>query len=185
MSETKDESLNRIWTIGHSTHTLQEFIDMCYSFNINSRVDIRSYPGSRKFPHFNKETLEVSLPQHDIEYIHLRKLGGRRKVDPHSKNTLWRNESFRGYADYMQTDAFEEGVAQLIKIAKRKRVAYMCSEAVWWRCHRSMVSDYLKAQGWEVLHIMQSNKATEHPYTQPAHIIDGQLAYVPEKGAKV
>lgn len=169
-----------IWTIGHSTHSLDEFIAMLHSFNIEHIVDIRSLPGSRKFPHFNKEALEVSLPQNNIKYTHLKKLGGRRKVNPNSKNTSWRHPSFRGYADYMETNSFTEGIKELTEIAQQQKTAYMCSEAVWWRCHRSMVSDYLKAQGWNVQHIMQIEKSNEHPYTQPARVEDGKLTYQPQ-----
>lgn len=179
MDESNNKSKDTIWTIGHSTHTLKEFVDMLHSFNIEILVDIRSYPGSRKFPHFNKESLEISIPENGIEYVHLKKLGGRRKVNPDSKNTLWRNEAFQGYADYMETESFKEGMEELVAIATKQRTCYMCSEAVWWRCHRSMVSDYLKMKGWEVLHIMQLNKATEHPYTQPAHVVNGVLSYSP------
>ena len=107
-------------------------------------------------------------------------MGGRRKVDPESKNTTWRHPAFRGYADYMETNSFVEGIKELTEIAQQQRTAYMCSEAVWWRCHRSMVSDYLKAQGWDVQHIMQINKSSEHPYTQPARIVDGKLTYLPK-----
>lgn len=170
----------KIWTIGHSTHTLEEFVAMLYSFKIEIVVDIRSFPGSRKFPQFNKENLEVSLPENNIEYIHLKKLGGRRKVNPESKNTSWRHAAFRGYADYMETASFDEGIKELKTIAHQQRTAYMCSEAVWWRCHRSMVSDYLKADGWDVQHIMQVGKSLEHPYTQPARIVEGELTYLPE-----
>ncbi len=170
-----------IWTIGHSTHSLEEFVAMLYYFNIELVVDIRSFPGSRKFPRFNKEMLEVSLPQNNIQYTHLKKLGGRRKVKPNSKNTSWRHAAFRGYADYMETDSFAEGIRELTKISLHQKTAYMCSEAVWWRCHRSMVSDYLKADGWNVQHIMQIGKSNEHPYTQPARIVDGELTYLPEK----
>ena len=177
----KTNQLKTIWTIGHSTHNLNEFVAMLHSFNIERVVDIRSFPGSRKFPHFNKEALEVSLPKNNIQYTHLKKLGGRRKVDPNSKNITWRHAAFRGYADYMETDSFDEGIKELTKIAQQERIAYMCSEAVWWRCHRSMVSDYLKAEGWDVQHIMQIDKSNEHPYTQPARIVDGELTYLPEE----
>ena len=170
-----------IWTIGHSTHSLEEFVAMLHSFDIERVVDIRSFPGSRKFPQFNKVTLEVSLPENNIQYTHLKKLGGRRKVNPESKNTSWRNAAFRGYADYMETDSFAEGIKELTKIAQQERTAYMCSEAVWWRCHRSIVSDYLKANGWNVQHIMQIGKSTELPYTQPARIVDGVITYLPEE----
>ena len=104
---------------------------MLHSFDIERVVDIRSFPGSRKFPQFNKVTLEVSLPENNIQYTHLKKLGGRRKVNPESKNTSWRNAAFRGYADYMETDSFAEGIKELTKIAQQERTAYMCSEAVW------------------------------------------------------
>lgn len=166
-----------IWTIGHSTRSLEEFVAMLHSFKIELVADIRSYPGSRKFPQFNKEALEISLPQNNIEYIHLKSLGGRRKVNPDSKNTAWRHLAFRGYADYMETSAFKEGIKELEMVALKQRTAYMCSEAVWWRCHRSMVSDYLKVHTWKVMHIMGIGKEDEHPYTAPARIINGELSY--------
>ena len=170
-----------IWTIGHSTHTLEEFVAMLQSFSIKLLVDIRSFPGSRKFPQFNKETLETSIPAHHIEYTHLKDLGGRRKVRKDSTNTAWRHPAFRGYADYMVTPEFAAGIQQLEEMAKKKATAYMCSEAVWWSCHRSMVSDYLKVRGWKVMHIMSVGKADEHPYTSPARIVDGQLTYKDEQ----
>ena len=140
-------------------------------------IDIRSFPGSRRYPHFNKENLEISLPEKNINYIHLKLLGGRRAVKKDSKNTGWRHPAFRGYADYMETNDFKNGIDELEQIAIKQKTAYMCSEAVWWRCHRSMVSDYLKLNGWTVNHIMEINKAEEHRYTQPAKIIDGKLSY--------
>ena len=123
-----------VWTIGHSTRTLEELVEMVHSFQIEMVVDIRSYPGSRRYPQFNKEALEISLPENNIQYFHLKNLGGRRKVNPDSKNTAWRHLAFRGYADYMETDAFKEGIKDLEKIALKQQTAYMCSEAVWWRC---------------------------------------------------
>ncbi len=166
-----------IWTIGHSTRTFDEFVAMLLSFKIKMVVDIRSFPGSRRFPQFNKEILAITLPENNIQYTHLIKLGGRRKVKPDSKNTAWRNAAFRGYADYMETDAFKEGIKELEKIALEQRTAFICSEAVWWRCHRSMVSDYLKVQGWKVMHIMGVGKEDEHPYTAPARVVNGTLSY--------
>ena len=166
-----------VWTIGHSTRSLDEFLTLLYSFNIQLVVDIRSYPGSKRYPQFNKEALQISLPKNNIQYIHLKELGGRRKANPHSINTAWRNESFRGFADYMQTDDFKKGINELQQLAIQKRTAYMCSEAVWWRCHRSMVSDYLKSLGWTVMHIMNEEKTEEHPYTSPARIVNGKLIY--------
>lgn len=166
-----------IYTIGHSTRTLERFIAMLQSFNIEVVVDIRSYPGSRRYRHFNKENLETSLPEKNINYIHLKLLGGRRAVKKDSKNTGWRHPAFRGYADYTETDDFKKDIEELEAIAIKQKTAYMCSEAVWWRCHRSMVSDYLKLNGWIVYHIMEINKAEEHRYTQPAKIIDEKLSY--------
>jgi len=171
------EGNNTIWTIGHSTHPFEEFVAMLDSFHIELVADIRSFPSSRKFPQYNKEALEIYLPQNNIEYLHLKNLGGRRKVKPDSKNTEWRHAAFRGYADYMETDAFKEGITELEKIALKQRTAYMCSEAVWWRCHRSMVSDYLKVRGWKVMHIMSIGRDEEHPYTGPAKIVNGELSY--------
>lgn len=175
MNRTKQNK--HIWTIGHSTRSLDEFIAMLKYFQIESVADIRSFPGSRKYPQFNKEALEITLPQNNIWYFHLKFLGGRRKAYPDSKNTAWHHPAFRGYADYMETKEFTEGMQQLEQIATQQRTAYMCSEAVWWRCHRSMVSDFLKVRGWEVLHIMGKGKETEHPFTAPARIIDDVLTY--------
>ena len=166
-----------IWTIGHSTRTLEELVAMLHSFQIEMLVDIRSFPGSRRYPQFNKEALEISIPENNIQYVHLKELGGRRKVNPDSKNTAWRHPAFRGYADYMETDDFKGGIKTLEQIATKQPTAYMCSEAVWWRCHRSMVSDYLKVQGWNVMHIMNIGKEVEHPYTEPARILNGKLSY--------
>ncbi len=130
-----------IWTIGHSTHPIDEFIRIVKSFNIEIIVDVRSLPGSNKFPQFNKEILEKTLQENSIGYIHLLQLGGRRKVRKDSKNTAWRHPAFRGYADYMETDEFYSGIKELTAAAAKKRTAIMCAEALWWRCHRSMISD--------------------------------------------
>lgn len=169
--------LKQIWTIGHSTHPFEDFLAMLKSFDIELVADVRSFPGSRRYPQFNKENLIASLPENGIEYVHIIKLGGRRKGLSDSKHTVWRHPAFRGYADYMDTTSFEEGIVTLEEIASQKRVAYMCSEAVWWRCHRSMISDYLKSKGWVVMHIMGVGKSDEHPYTAPAKIVDGELVY--------
>lgn len=170
-----------ICTIGHSTRTQEEFIKILHSFSIETLVDIRAYPGSKRYPHFNKENLEIHLPANNIGYVHLKSLGGRRQPKPDSKNTVWKNEGFRGYADYMETGEFKTAIHQLEAIAIKQKTAYMCSEAVWWSCHRSLVSDYLKINGWIVYHIMESGKATEHTYTKPAKIIDGELSYAENK----
>lgn len=171
------EKLKAVWTVGHSNQTLDKFIALLNSFGITALVDIRSLPGSRRYPHFNKEVLEVSLPENGILYFHLKGLGGRRPVKKDSKNTAWRLPAFRGYADYMETDDFKAAAKQLESIAIESRTAFMCSEVLWWRCHRSLVSDWLKVNGWNVFHITGSGKVTEHPYTQPAHIVNGKLTY--------
>lgn len=166
-----------LWTIGHSTHSLQEFIALLNAYHIEMLVDVRSLPGSNKFPHFNKESLEISLSKEGISYQHLLALGGRRKVSKNSKNTAWNNLSFRGYADYMATEGFKNGIEELKKLAENKKVAIMCSEVLWWRCHRSMIADELKSGGWTVIHILSLSKSEEHPYTAPAKIVDGKLSY--------
>lgn len=153
---------------------------MLHSFDIKALADIRSLPGSRKFPQFDRENLKISLEETGIQYIHLADLGGRRKKKKDSKNNRWNNDSFRAYADYMETGEFESGIAKLEFIALQQPTAYMCSEAVWWRCHRSMVSDYLKAKGWTVLHIMTTGKTQDHTYTAPARIVDGNVFYSDE-----
>lgn len=166
-----------IYTIGHSTHSLDEFIQMLQSFLIKSVVDIRRFPGSKKFPQFNQKNLEINLTELGIKYLHLEGLGGRRKDNGNSENSRWRNASFRGYSTYMETDDFKTAISQLIDIASQNITVYMCSEAVWWRCHRAMVSDYLKAKGWEVRHIMAIGKFEEHPYTSAAKVVDGKVSY--------
>ena len=169
-----------IWTIGHSTRSFEEFVTMLHSFQIELVADVRSYPGSRRYPHFNKEILTKTLPENGIEYVHLLGLGGRRKTIADSNNMGWRHTAFRGYADYMETEEFENAAKELEVLAQAKRVAYMCSEAVWWRCHRSMISDWLKMRGWTVWHVMGTDKKEEHPWTGPARVIDGKLDYSKE-----
>ena len=154
-----------IWTIGHSTRTQEEFVQILRSFQVEVLIDVRRYPGSRKYPQFNVAELESYLPEVGVKYIGFDSLGGRRKPIPDSKNTIWRNEAFRGYADYTETTGFKDGLKQLVAIALQKRTAYMCSEAVWWRCHRAIISDILKEAGWKVLHIMKEEVVQEHPYT--------------------
>ncbi len=150
---------------------------MLQSFDIQAVADVRRFPGSRKFPWFNKDSLAVTLPDVGIEYHHFVHLGGRRRPLKDSHNDAWRLDAFKGYADYMETPEFVEALKQLEKLASLKRTVFMCSEAVWWSCHRSMVSDALKHAGWNVQHIMGVGKSTEHPYTSPARIEHGELVY--------
>ena len=179
--ETESTAKNTVYTIGHSTRSIEEFLALLRSFNIKVLADIRKMPGSRKFPQFDQDELKKTLEENGIQYVYVENMGGRRKKSPTSQNTTWRNKSFQAYADYMETKFFEVGAEKLKEFAEEKPTAMMCSEAVWWRCHRSMVSDFLKAEGWMVLHIMSEGKATEHPYTSPARIVDGKLVYTPEE----
>lgn len=169
-----------IWTIGHSTHTIDEFISLLNSFEIKLVADIRGYPGSGHYPHFNKESLKTLLAEKRIDYIHFEGLGGRRKVRKDSVNDGWDSPAFKGYADYMETESFRKSAEELEKLGLTKNTVYMCAEALWWRCHRSMVSDWLKLNGWEVFHIMAIGKSEAHRYTKPARIVDGKLLYSKE-----
>lgn len=166
-----------IWTIGHSTRSLAEFLELLAANEIEALADVRRHPGSRKYPHFNQAELEASLPEAGIEYELFERLGGRRRARKDSINTVWQNASFRGYADYMETEQFNEGIERLLQLAGQKKTAVMCSEAVWWRCHRSLIADYLKAAGNTVEHIIGLEKTEIHPFTQPAQVEDGKLFY--------
>lgn len=174
-----------LWTIGHSTRAADEFLGLLTAHDIEALADVRQYPSSRKFPHFNKESLQKSLASAGIEYLSFTELGGRRKPRPDSHNTVWRNESFRGYADYMETGEFRAGIDRLLDVARKKRTAVMCSEAVWWRCHRSLIADDLKSRGITVQHILSETKIEEHPYTSAARIQHGRLTYSPQRTRKL
>jgi uncharacterized protein (DUF488 family) len=165
-----------IYTIGHSNRPFEDFLALLTENEIEVLADIRTVPKSRTYPYFNTESLAESLPQNGIEYVHIAKLGGLRKTkkDAPSRNTAWENSSFRNYADYAETESFREGLAELTTIASTKRTAYMCSEAVWWRCHRRIVTDYLLTAGWKVLHIMAPHKVTEATLDPKAVVIDKQ-----------
>ncbi|MFL6527074.1 MAG: DUF488 family protein [Chthoniobacterales bacterium] len=166
-----------IWTIGHSTRAIDEFIALLKSQEIRAIADVRLLPGSKRYPQFNADALADSLGQVGIRYEHFRELGGRRKPRPDSHNTAWRNDAFRGYADYMETEEFQRGIERLRRLALETRTAIMCAEAVWWRCHRALVSDYLKVRDTEVLHIVSATKTEPHPFTSAARVVDGELSY--------
>ena len=170
-----------MWTIGHSTRAINEFIALLQDNEIKLLVDVRAWPGSKRYPQFNKEALTESLTAHGIRYEHFPELGGKRKSKPDSRNTTWRNASFRGYADYMETEEFQKGIERLLDVAaEAEPTAIMCAEAVWWRCHRALISDFLKARGIEVVHILDANKTDPHPFTSAAHLVDGALSYASE-----
>lgn len=153
------------------------FVALLRQYDVRLLVDIRRYPGSRKSPQFNPEPLRQTLEAAGIDYVSLIALGGRRHPLPDSPNCAWRNESFRGYADYMETSEFRHGLQELMGLARSRRTAIMCAEAVWWRCHRSMVSDALMADGWHVWHIMSDGTVKSHHFTAPARIVNGVLTY--------
>jgi len=166
-----------IWTIGHSTRSAAEFLALLTSNGIEALADVRRFPGSRKYPHFNVEPLTHTLGEAGVQYVPFPELGGRRKPLPDSRNTAWRNDAFRGYADYMQTREFVLGIERLSALASAKRTAIMCSEAVWWRCHRGLIADWFKAHGVRVLHILDARHVVEHPWTSAAHVTEGELDY--------
>lgn len=174
---TKMENQKTIWTVGHSNKSIDEFLELLYTAEIQLLVDVRRFASSKAFPQFNQSELQASLAEHQIEYSHIESLGGRRKAHIDSDNMVWKHPSFRGYADYMETEVFKSAFQELGVVASQKRTVIMCAEVLWWRCHRSMISDVLKSEGWEVLHIMSETKIVEHPYTKPAQIINDKLEY--------
>jgi uncharacterized protein (DUF488 family) len=166
-----------VWTVGHSNHHIDAFIALLHPQQIELVVDVRRYPGSRMHPQFNSAALEASLAAATIAYRSAPELGGRRTPRRDSRNRAWKNASFRGYADYMETSEFATALERLISEAAAQRTAIMCAEAVWWQCHRSLIADALKARGLEVLHILDGPKVVEHPYTAAARVVDGRLEY--------
>jgi uncharacterized protein (DUF488 family) len=170
--------VSQIWTIGHSTRTIDIFISLLEENGIQLVADVRSLPGSKRYPQFNREMLAKSLKEHGIRYEHFPELGGRRKAKKDSHNTAWRNASFRGYADHMETEEFRAGIERLLDLANKVgATAIVCAEAVWWRCHRALISDYLKTRGVEVVHILDTKKTEPHPYTSAARLVNGELEY--------
>jgi uncharacterized protein (DUF488 family) len=166
-----------IFTIGHSTRPLDEFIALLAAHRVGQLVDIRSIPRSRRHPHFSSDSLSASLRDAAIVYRHSPALGGMRKPRRDSRNGAWRVEGFRGYADYMETEAFRTAVSELVTFADAAPTATMCAEAVWWRCHRQLVADALVARGIEVRHITSASTATPHALTDFAQVTDGVVTY--------
>jgi uncharacterized protein (DUF488 family) len=170
--------LATLFTIGHSTRTLDELLAALDARVVATLVDIRSFPMSRRLPHFNRESLEKSLPAAGIRYVWMKELGGRRKpIREDSPNSALRNSSFRNYADYMLTGEFQRAAAELVSLAEQSRAAYMCAERVYFHCHRMLVSDWLTAHGHEVLHIDGTGPAKAHKLLPEARVIEGELIY--------
>jgi uncharacterized protein (DUF488 family) len=168
----------RIHTVGHSNRSFRDFCSLLQEVSVELLCDVRSIAGSRAHPQFNRETLQESLAANGIAYVHLAALGGRRRPAPSSINDFWENEAFRGYADYAWTPAFRQGLDELERLGRNKRCAIMCAEAVWWRCHRRIIADYLLADGFAVYHILSAATpalATLTPGVQ--RLSDGRLLY--------
>lgn len=170
-----------VLTIGHSTLALEDFIGILGAHRVQFVADVRRFPASRRFPHFNREVLAAELPRAGVGYAWMPDLGGRRTPRADSRNTRWRNRSFRGYADYMETPAFAEAIGRLENVAATRITAVMCAEAVWWQCHRALIADYLTARGTRVLHVANGRKTEPHRYTEPARVIEGRLSYAEER----
>jgi uncharacterized protein (DUF488 family) len=170
--------LATLFTIGHSTRSLDELVASLRAHGVRRLVDIRAYPMSRRLPHFNRENLEAELPRIGIEYVWMKELGGRRKkIRDDSPHTALRNDSFRNYADYMLTPEFRRAAAELVRMAEEKTTAYMCAERVYFHCHRMMVSDYLVAHGHTALHIDGTGPARAHKLMDVARVRDRELVY--------
>jgi uncharacterized protein (DUF488 family) len=167
-----------IHTIGHSTLPLQRLIELLAAHDVRHVADVRRFPMSRLHPQFDSAALAGALARAGIGYTHFVELGGRRTPKADSPNGAWRNTSFRGYADYMDTRGYGEARDRLLVLAAETRVALVCAEAMWWQCHRSLIADDLKARGHEVLHIV-GDRVVAHPYTEPTIVIDGRVRYAP------
>ena len=173
--------LNRIYTIGHSTRSLAELAGLLEEHGVTRLADIRRFPGSRRHPHFSKESLQQNLSRVPIDYLHLESLGGRRKAEKTSRNMGWESEQFRGYADHMASDEFRRAVARLLD--SDQPTAVMCAEAVPWNCHRNLLSDDLVRRGIEVVHITGPGKSHAHKLNEMARIEGDCVVYPPEQSA--
>ena len=167
----------KIWTVGHSTRTAAEFRSLILGHAIELVVDVRRFPGSRRFPHFGAGALGEDLSGAGVDYVRIPALGGRRRPIPTSANMGWRHPAFRGYADYLATEDFADGLFELLTLANELRTAVMCAELLWWRCHRRLIADVLVSLGIEVLHIQDDSEAQPHNLAEPGHLVDGILSY--------
>src|SRR5262245_1853399 len=166
-----------IWTIGHSTRPLDEFVTILEAHTIEVVVDVRRFPGSRRLPQFNSDSLEHDLSKHDIAYRWIPALGGRRRSSDGSADTAWRHPAFRAYAEYATTEEFAEGLFELMMIAGGLRTAIMCAEVLWWRCHRRIIADVLTSFGVNVEHLRDEKPGERHRLAPPARLVGGALTY--------
>jgi uncharacterized protein (DUF488 family) len=166
-----------IYSIGHGTRPIEEFVEVLRAADVHTLADIRSAPGSRRHPQFGQAALAASLKEAGIEYVHLRGLGGRRDAVPDSPNVALKVDAFRGYADHMSTAEFAADYARLIATAREQTTAFMCAETLWWRCHRRLLSDRLTVDGWDVVHLLAPGKSERHRLWDVARVVDGRLVY--------
>lgn len=169
--------LETLWTIGHSTRSAAAFVKLLQEYRIDLLVDVRRFPGSRRYPQFHADALALALPAAGIDYRHFAALGGRRKPLPDSPNREWRNPAFRGYADYMASAEFRDALALLMQLAGTRRCAIMCAELLWWQCHRSLIADDFVLHGWHIVHIMGPHKTAEHAFRAAAHLVNDTPVY--------
>ncbi len=175
--------MDTLWTIGHSTRDWDVFVGMLQEARIAVLADVRRFAGSRRNPQFSGQSMAQALPEAGIRYWPLPEFGGRRPPRPDSPNTAWRNDGFRGYADYMATAEYAAAREKLETTSRRERTAVMCAEAMWWQCHRGLIADDFKSRGWEVIHLMAPGREEPHPYTSAARIVEGHLDYsLPQAG---
>lgn len=168
-----------IFTIGHSTHRIERFVELLWRHKVGAVADVRLHPGSQRMPHFNRDALDETLAAESIRYEHFKGLGGRREPGSDTLNTGWSEPAFRGYADHMRSDEFAAGLARLDELGRERHTALMCAEALWWRCHRRLLSDALLVRGWHVVHIGADGRLSEHRLT-PFAVADGaELSYPP------
>lgn len=171
-----------LWTIGHSTRAWEVFASTLTDAGITVLVDVRRFAGSRRHPQFSAESMARTLPEVGIAYLPVPELGGRRTPRPDSVNLAWRNASFRGYADYRETQPYRDASARLAQLARSQTTSVMCAEALWWQCHRSLIADDFKARGWEVIHLLAPGRDDAHRYTSAARVVGGKLDYSAANG---
>ncbi len=170
-----------VWTVGHSTRSLPDFLAVLAPYDIEAVADVRRFPGSRRQPQYHGPTLEASLRAAGIDYLFIPALGGRRQPATKVPSSAWRHPAFRGYADHLATDEFASGLFELLMLASGLRTAVMCAEVLWWRCHRRLIADVLLSQGVHVTHILGTGKVQAHRLIAPARLVHGRLTYAPAR----
>ena len=178
-STARQPPAGTLYTVGHSTRSLDELVALLKAHGVEAVADVRLIPRSRRYPHFNADALTVSLPERGLRYVPFKDLGGRRRPLPDSPNTGWRNESFRGYADYLETPTFRQAFERLAALATEVATTVMCAEAVPWRCHRSLIGDAALVHGWYVMDLMSATKSTPHKLTPFARVEGTRITYPP------